>query len=140
MRQAPAAIETGVLASLHHPLTKRFPTVSAPDVGILAAELIVAPGRTGSPRVVHVEGPRRYTALQVAATLSELAGREVVARELPPSQWIPTLQRGGLSASYAELVAELFETHNGGWIDVERGVGEIRRGTTELRDALAALV
>jgi uncharacterized protein YbjT (DUF2867 family) len=138
-RQVPAAIKTGVLGSLHQPLTKRFPTVSAPDVGIIAAELIAAPMRTGSPRIVHVEGPQRYSALDVAATLSELAGREVVARELARSEWVPTLRRGGLSASYAELVAELFETHNEGRIDAE-GAGEIRRGKTKLRDALAPLV
>jgi NAD(P)H dehydrogenase (quinone) len=53
---------------------------------------------------------------------------------------VPTLQRGGLSASYAELVAELFETHNAGRIDAEHGAGEILRGTTELGDALAPLV
>jgi hypothetical protein len=95
--------------------------------------------QAGSPRIVHVEGPRRYSALDVAATLTELAGREVVARELARSEWVPTLQRGGLSASYAELVAELFEIHNEGRIDAEQGA-EIRCGTTELRDALAPLV
>jgi hypothetical protein len=88
---------------------------------------------------VHVEGPRRYTALDVAATISDLAGRMVVARELDRPAWVPTLQSGGLSASYAELVAELFETHNAGRIDAEQGVGEIRRGTTELRGAIAAI-
>ena len=139
-RQVPTAINTGVLGSLHQPLSKRFATVSAPDVGIIAAELIASPARNGSPRIVHVEGPQRYTALDVAAILSELAGREVVARELARSQWVATLLQGGLSASYAELVAELFETHNAGRIDTEHGVGEIRRGTTELRDALAALL
>lgn len=137
-RQVPAAIKTGVLGSLHQPLTKRFPTVSAPDVGAITADLITARARSGSPRVVHVEGPRRYTALDVAATLSELSGRKVVARELPRTEWVSTLEHGGVSASYAELVAELFETHNAGRIDAQPGVGEIRRGTTELRDALAA--
>jgi len=139
-RQVPAAIETGVLGSLHQPLSKRFPTVSAPDVGLIAADLIAAPARMGSPRVVHVEGPRRYSALDVATTLSGLAGRAIVPRELPRSEWVSTLRRGGLSASYADLVAELFDIHNAGLIDVEQGVGEIRRGTTDLHDVLAGLL
>jgi NAD(P)H dehydrogenase (quinone) len=139
-RQAPAAVDTGVLASLHHPLTKRFPTVSAPDVGLVAAELLLdEPPPGGSPRVVHVEGPRRYTALDVAAALSEISGREVVARELPREAWATALGRGGLGMSYAALVVELFDAHNAGLIGAEDG-GEIRRGTTELRDVLASLV
>ena len=140
-RQVPAAVGSGVLGSLHQPLTKRFPTVSAPDVGIVAAELLTdAAVPSSAPRVVHLEGPRRYTALDVAATLSDLGGREVVARELPRSEWVATLQRGGVGASYAELVAELFDAHNAGRIDAEPGAGEVRHGTTELRAALAELL
>ena len=97
-----------------------------------------APG-SSAPRVVHLEGPRRYTALDVAATLSELAGRDVVARELPRSEWLAALQRGGVGASYAELIAELFDAHNAGRIDAERGA-EVRHGTTELREALSGLL
>jgi NAD(P)H dehydrogenase (quinone) len=139
-RQVPAAVDTGTLASLHHPLTKRFPTVSAPDVGLVAAELLLdEAGADASPRVVHVEGPRRYTALDVAAALTDLSGREVVARELPREQWSTALERGGVGPSYAALVTALFDAHNAGLIGAEEG-GEIRRGTTELRDVLASLV
>jgi NAD(P)H dehydrogenase (quinone) len=140
-RQVPAAVESGVLESLHQPLTKRFPTVSAPDLGPVAAELLTDEARgSPAPRVVHLEGPRRYTALDVAATLSELAGRDVVARELPRSEWVAALQRGGVGASYAELVAELFDAHNAARIDAEQGAGEVRHGTTELREALSGLL
>jgi NAD(P)H dehydrogenase (quinone) len=140
-RQVPAAIDSGVLASLHHPLTKRFPTVSAPDLGAVAAKLLTdAADRSSSPRIVHVEGPQRYTAGDVAAALSELAGRDVVARELPRSDWVATLQRGGVGASYAELVAELSDAHNAGRIDVEPGAGEVRHAPTGLRAALSGLL
>jgi NAD(P)H dehydrogenase (quinone) len=44
------------------------------------------------------------------------------------------LVRGGLSAAYADLVAELYDAHNGGLIEVERGAAEIRRGTTDFAD------
>ena len=112
-------------------------------LGGLGESLREATGRgngSTAPRVVHLEGPRRYTALDIAATLSQLAGREVVARELPRSDWVSTLQRGGVGASYAELVAELFDAHNAGRIDAERGAGEVRHGTTELREALSGLL
>jgi uncharacterized protein YbjT (DUF2867 family) len=128
------AAETGVLPSLHHPLTKLFPMVSARDVGIAAADLLVSSGPQASPRLVHVEGPRRYSALDVAETLGLALGRTIVARELPRSDWIAALIRGGLGASYAALVAELYDAHNAGLIDVERGATDICRGATEFGD------
>lgn len=128
-RQVPAALRTGMLSTLHHPVTKSFPTVSAPDVGLVAAELLLEP----NTRVVYVEGPRRYTARDVA----EAIGVDVT--ELPQSEWVPALVRGGISQSYAELVAELFVAHNAGRIDVEPGVTDVRKGETELRDVLRGL-
>jgi hypothetical protein len=45
----------------------------------------------------------------VATTLAALIDHDVVARELSRSDWIAALVRGGVSVSYAELVAELHE-------------------------------
>lgn len=137
-RLVDAAAKTGILPSLHHPVTKLFPTVSAPDVGTIAADLLTS-GDDAGMRIVHAEGPRRYSARDVAAALGELVGREVGAIELPRSDWVSTLVRGGLGRSYAELVAALHDAHNAGQIDVEHRVGEIRRGQTELREALSLL-
>jgi NAD(P)H dehydrogenase (quinone) len=138
-RQLPAALQTGTLESLHHPLTKRFPTVSAPDVGVIAAKLLLDPPPQASPRIICVEGPRRYTPLDVAAALSDLAGRKIVAHELSRADWQTALRRGGLGESYANLIVELFDAHNAGRIEVAAG-SEIRRGTTELRDVIASLL
>lgn len=133
------ATETGVLPSLHHPVSKRFPTVSATDVGSIAAELLTDATRVAGPRIVHAEGPRRYDAIEVAATLGKIVGREIIAREIPQSDWIPTLTRVGISPSYARLVFELYVAHNAGRIDVEPGATDIRFGTTELRAVFASL-
>ena len=134
------ATETGVLPSLHHPVSKCFPTVSAPDVGSMAAELLTDATTVAGPRIVHAEGPRRYDAIEVAATLSKIVGREILAREIPQSDWLPTLTRAGISLSYARLVCELYVAHNAGRIDVEPGATDIRFGTTELRDVFASLL
>ncbi|WP_181175785.1 NAD(P)H-binding protein [Mesorhizobium sp. B2-3-4] len=132
------ALETGVLSSLHHPVSKAFPTVSAGDVGLIAADLLLSPA--DGLRVVHAEGPRRYSAIDVARTLGEIVGREVVARELPRQDWMPALVAGGIGETYARLVVELFDAHNAGRIDAQRDVGEIRFGRTDLRAALSALL
>jgi NAD(P)H dehydrogenase (quinone) len=126
--------ETGVLPSLHHPLEKLFPMVSAQDVGLAAADLLASPDVPRATRIVHVEGPRRYTPLDVAGTVGKRFGREIVARELPRPDWIAALMRGGLSANYAALVAELYDAHNAGLIDVEPGATDIRHGATEFAD------
>jgi uncharacterized protein YbjT (DUF2867 family) len=135
-----AAARTGVLPSLHHPLDKLFPTVSAHDVGAIAADLLLAEGGRGSPHIVHVEGPRRYTPADVARTMAELAGREIRPVELPRPEWGAALERGGLSASYADLVTELYEAHNAGRIDAETSAGPVLHGKTELDKALRRLL
>jgi uncharacterized protein YbjT (DUF2867 family) len=134
------AAQTGRLPSLHHPLTKLFPTVSAFDVGAVSADLLLeATDRSHSPRILHVEGPRRYTSADVAAAATELFGREVSAYALPRTEWEETLRRGGVNESYIPLVTELFEAHNAGLIDAERAAGPIRKGQTGLADALRPL-
>lgn len=99
-RLAGRAIETGVLPSLHHPVTKSFPTVSAGDVGLMAADLIVS-GSGDVFRVVHAEGPSRSSAADVARTPGDIAGREIIARELPRRDWVPALVGGGIGTRYA---------------------------------------
>lgn len=135
-RSLGAATATGVLASLHHPLDKRFPTISAHDVGLIAAGLLDA--AEAPPRIVHAEGPQRYTPMDVAAALAGPLGRPVQAVALPRGQWEQALAAGGLGEGYVRLITELYDAHNAGRIEVEGG--EIRRGTTPLADVLAALV
>ncbi|AVA19905.1 MULTISPECIES: NAD(P)H-binding protein [unclassified Rhizobium] len=138
-RQIGRAIETGVLPSRHHPVTKLFPTVSAPDVGVIAGELLLS-GTQAPLSIIHAEGPDRYSVEDVARIAGELAGRKIIASEMPRLDWIPALVRGGISASYAELVAELYDAHNAGRIDAEPGVGDIRRGRTGLREVLTSMM
>jgi NAD(P)H dehydrogenase (quinone) len=114
---------------LHHPVTKSFPTVSAPDVGLVSADLLLEP----ATRIVYVEGPRRYTPRDVAQAIG------VDVTELPQADWVPTLVSGGISQSYAELVAALYVAHNAGRIDVEPGITDVRKGQTELADVLRAI-
>jgi uncharacterized protein YbjT (DUF2867 family) len=91
-----------------------------------------------SPHSVHAEGPRRYSAIDVAESLSEISGRQIVAKAVPESEWIPALTRAGAGESYANLIRELYVAHNAGRIDVEPG-GEVRLGATGLGQALRAL-
>jgi hypothetical protein len=140
-RVLPAALERGMLPSLHHPLNKLFPTVAAQDVGRLAAELLLdtQPSRA-TPRIVSIEAAQRVSALDVARTLEELAGRPVVAWEVPRDDWSAVLHRAGLGERHARLIVDLYDAHNAGRIDVEADVSERRFGATTLKEVLAALL
>lgn len=131
----PAVTATGILPSLHHPIEKPFPTVSARDVGLIAKDFLLKASAGPDELIVHAEGPRRYSAIDVAAALSQLLGRRVTAQALPRSQWSESLSRA-VSASTAQLLVDLYDAHNRGLIDVQPNRGEVRRGTTELIEAL----
>ena len=134
------AAKTGVLPTFYRPKTKLLPLVSAPDVGVAAAELLAcAEGMTQGTQVVHVEGPRRYSVDEVIQTIGATVERGVEACELPRERWVSALVEGGLSESYARLVAEMYEAHNDGRIEVELDCGEVRRGRTSLAEAFASL-
>jgi NAD(P)H dehydrogenase (quinone) len=140
-RVLPAALDQGVLPSLHHPLDKRFPTVAAQDVGLLAAELLLdaAPSQV-APRVVSIESRERVSAPDVARTLSELSGRPIAAREVPRSEWAAVLHRAGLGERHARLIIDLYDAHNAGRIDVEAQVSERRFGATTLAQEFASML
>lgn len=128
---------TGFLLSLHDPLEKLFPTVSAFDVGTISAGVLLEPTPIqGKPRVVHVEGPKRYSVIDVAQTLSELLRRDIRAQVLPRVEWSEMLSRAGIPAKNIPLITEVYDAHNAGRIDAEESAGEIRRGRTQLSVAL----
>jgi len=136
-----AASKSGIVPLYHQPRTKSIPTVSAPDVGVIAAELLAdPPGTPGVVRVVHVEGPRRYTVAAIVETMAALVGRPVEGRDVPPEGWVPALTARGLSESYARLVAEMIGANNAGRMDVEPGASAVRYGTTTLAQAFAAML
>ncbi|KVS23113.1 NAD(P)H-binding protein [Burkholderia cepacia] len=140
-RVLPVALGTGVLPSFHHPVGKVFPTVWAPDVGVVAARLLLdAPEGANGPRIVSVEGPQRVSVTTIADTLGAAAGRAVVAHELPRDTWVATLLRAGLGERHAQLIVDLYDVHNAGQIDVEAGVSERLYGATAPADALMQLL
>ncbi|MGO7535543.1 NmrA family NAD(P)-binding protein [Rhizobium leguminosarum] len=136
----PVAIASATLPSFHDPVDMKFPTISAADLGLIAAGLLLQPATEENPQVVHAEGPRRYSANDVAAALSQLLGRTVEAQAVPRSQWKESFERA-LSPSATELLINLYDAHNkGGLIDIEPQTGEVRHGATELIDALRPLL
>ncbi|MCV9961890.1 NAD(P)H-binding protein [Pararhizobium sp. BT-229] len=135
----PVAVAAGVLPSFHDPVEMEFPTISASDLGLIAADLLLHPNAGTDLQVVHAEGARRYSANDVAAALSQLLGRTVTPQAVPQSQRQDSFERV-LSESAAKLLVDLYDAHNkGGLVDVEPN-GDVRYGATSLIDALRPLV
>lgn len=139
-RVIPMALASGTLPTFHDPVDMVFPTISAPDLGPIAADLLLRSAGEKDLEIVHAEGPRRYSANDAAVALSQLSGRTVSAQAVPHSQWKETFERN-LPASLAELLIKAYGAQNkGGLVDIEPNAGEVRFGTTELIDALRPLL
>ncbi len=139
-RVIPTAVASGILPTFQNPVDMAQPTISAPDLGLIAADLLLGPESGKGLEVIHAEGPRRYSASDVAAAVSQLSGRAVHARAVPRSQWQQTFERT-MPASLANLLIKANDAKNkGGVVEIAPDAGEVRYGTTSLIDALRPLV
>jgi len=133
------ALTSGVLPTFQDPIDKAQPTISARNLGLIAARLLLRPESGSDLDIVHAEGPRRYSASDVATALSQLSGRAVHAQAVPRSQWTKIFEK--MPESLADLLIKANDAKNkGGLVDVEPNAGEVIRGTTELIDALRPLL
>jgi uncharacterized protein YbjT (DUF2867 family) len=99
----------GVLRSLI-PKDLSFPMVSPADVGSEAARLLQEPPQQQF-RILHIEGPKRYSPADVAAALAQVLKRDVSVDVTPRDCWEQWFQDIGFSEaaaqSYTRMTAEL---------------------------------
>jgi uncharacterized protein YbjT (DUF2867 family) len=131
------AAEHGILPSMRQPLDAAGETVSATDVGRQAAAELVRPHE--GERIVNLKGPAEYSPEDAAQALGQLLGKPVAAVPTPREEWEPGLVAAGLSASHARELAGLYDAMNAGRAAFEE-VGETRRGSVTLKEALAGLL
>jgi NAD(P)H dehydrogenase (quinone) len=133
------AFDTGRLASFLQPLDRPFPMVATDDVGRVAAETLARPwsGR----RVIELEGPDRYTPLNLATALSAIVRRPVRAAAVPRAEWSQAFEAQGAPAASAALRAEMLDGFNSGHIEFAGGPDtEHLHGRVTLDQAVAQLV
>ena len=132
---APAR-EKGVIPSFLQPLEKAFPMVATEDIGRVAAELL---GETWTGvRVVELEGPRRVSPNDVAATFSKLLGKPVQMELVPHEKWEEMFRAQGMTNPMPRV--QMLDGFNEGWIDYERGAAGTRKGKVELETMLKKLI
>ena len=132
---APAR-DTGVVPGFLQPLDKPVPMVATADIGHLAATLLQETW-TGR-RIVELEGPRRITPNQIAATFAEILGRPVRMEAVPRDAWEGLFASQGMKNPTPR--ARMLDGFNEGWIEFENGEQSSRKGHTELKIVLKQLV
>lgn len=90
-----------------YPETFKLPMVAPEDIGKLASKLMTEDARfTG---VHYIEGPQRYSAIDVAKAFSYALGKPIRVERITRDQWVPYLLGMGYSQASAEALAALTE-------------------------------
>jgi uncharacterized protein YbjT (DUF2867 family) len=130
------AARTGVIPSFLQPLDHRIPMVAAGDIAHTAAELL-GEAWTGV-RIVELEGPRRYSANDIAAGFGAALELAVRAEAVPHDQWETLFRSQGMKHPTPRI--RMIDGFNEGWIEFESGEANSRKERTTLESVLRSLV
>ena len=107
--------------------------VATADVGRMGAELLLEPWN--DQRVVELEGPRRVSPNDIAASFTYLLGRSVHAEIVPRAAWEELFRAQGMHNPTPRI--QMLDGFNEGWLAFEN---EARKGLGELDTVLRALI
>ena len=130
-----AARDAGTIASFLQPLDRAIPMVATADVGRVAAELIQQTWR--GIRVVELEGPRRISPNDIAATFARVLKRPVQAEAVPRDTWEELFRSQGMRDPEPRM--RMLDGFNEGWIDFEGGRAGTLKGEVTLEAVLETL-
>src|SRR6476620_7150848 len=129
------AAKAGIIPSFLQPLDHPIPMVATADIGSTAANLL-RDSWTGL-RIVELEGPRRYSANDVAVGLAESVGHPVRMEPVPRDTWEALFRSQGMKHPLARI--RMIDGFNKGWIDFEGDSAEHRTGRIPLESVLREL-
>ena len=129
------AAKAGIVPSFLQPLNHQIPMVATADVGSTAAKLL-RESWTGL-RIVELEGPRRYSANDVAVGFAGALGHPVRMELIPRDTWEALFRSQGLKHPLARI--RMIDGFNEGWIDFEGDRAEHRLGRIPLETVLKDL-
>jgi uncharacterized protein YbjT (DUF2867 family) len=129
---APAR-DTGVIPSFLQPLDRKIPMVGTADVGRVAAELLQESWKGN--RVVELEGPRRISPNDIAASYAHLLGRAVSPMAVPRDTWEALFRSQGMHNPTPRM--RMLDGFNEGWITFEH---DTHKGRVELQSVLRGII
>ena len=128
--------KNGLIPSFLQPLDHPIPMVATADIARALAAMLQ--DTWSGPRVVELEGPRRYSANDVATGFTAVLGHAVHAEPVPRDTW-ETLFRGQ-GMQYPEPRMFMVDGFNEGWIDFELGPQQRAYGSVPLEQVLRELL
>lgn len=129
------AARSGSIPSYLQPLDHNIAMVAAKDIGAAAATLLQE--TWGGVRIVELEGPRRYSADDIASTFSTVMGRAVETTAVPRESWETLFRKQGMKHPDARM--RMLDGFNEGWLDFEGDAAERRAGNRALVDVIIEL-
>ncbi|HXH32740.1 MAG TPA: NmrA family NAD(P)-binding protein [Bacteriovoracaceae bacterium] len=118
-----------------YPADFELPMVAPADIGKFAAELLLEP--VTSTGTYYIEGPRRYSANDVAAAFSKTLNRTVRVEVLESEAWLPWLKEMGYSHAAAKSIVAMAEITLHGKYENPTSP---HRGSTTLQEYITLLV
>jgi NAD(P)H dehydrogenase (quinone) len=131
---APAR-DTGVIPSFLQPLDRAIPMVATADIGRVAAELLTEPSI--GHRFVELEGPRRISPNDIAATFSRLLNKPVRMEAVSRSSWESLFTSQGMQNPTPRV--QMLDGFNEGWIAFE-DPAQVVKGRVNLEAAIMQLL
>jgi NAD(P)H dehydrogenase (quinone) len=129
------AARSGVIPSFLQPLDHAIPMVAVADIGRTAAEMLM--DHWQDTRVVELEGPRRYSANDIAAGYALAFGHDVRAEAVARETWETLFRAQGMR--HPEPRMHMLDGFNEGWIDFQQDDSQRRFGSVTLEHVLQAL-
>jgi uncharacterized protein YbjT (DUF2867 family) len=126
----------GVIPSFLQPLDKPVPMVATADIGSVAAGVLQE--TWSGCRIVELEGPKRVTPNEIAATFSKLLSRPVRMEAVPRESWNDLFVSQGMKNPIPRI--RMLDGFNEGWIDFERGEASSQKGRIALETVLKVLI
>lgn len=120
----------GRLVSYLQPLERAIPMVSTDDIGRTIASTLVE--TWSGRRVIELEGPRRYSPLDMAQALAAVLEHDVEATAVPRERWAAYFENEGMPPDRTGPRIAMLDGLNSGWIDFENGTTEHLRGHVPL--------
>lgn len=139
MENAAGDVDAARLGEIHsylQPLDRRLPMVSVRDIGRVVADLLMDTQAVSS--VIELEGPERYSPIDLAGVFSKVLARSVSVSAIPDRDWDTRFRGEGMRHPLARI--KMLEGLSQGWLDFESPMANHRVGATSLETAVRGLV
>jgi NAD(P)H dehydrogenase (quinone) len=130
------ARQSGRIPSFLFPLDRPMPMIATADIGRVVAKTLLDSWK--GERVLEIEGPQRYSQIEIDGFLSQVLGRKVEADDVPREQWEALYRSQGMQGPQARI--DMLDGFNSSWSDFEPGAKEHLFGKTTFEEVLADLV